>query len=355
MSFLVAPKFLSMPAVGLDISADAARFIELEIHGKGMRVSRYATRKFPEGFIEKGQVHENQKLKDSIAALASEYKLSFANISLPEEQAYLVNIEIPRMDVSGVRDAIEFRLEEYIPISGADAVFDYVVADAGSRNKETMDVIVSALPRVVIDEYFQLFKGTGITPKSFEFESQAMARAIIPKGDHGTFLVVDIGKVVTDVFVCVNGIVQFSASLDIGGHFLTQAIEKTLNISYEEAESLKAKHGLVSGSKVQGLYEAMLPIVGDLRARLMRHYSYWQTHHGDKAGGNIEYIYITGGGANLKGLSEYIAAGIDVRVEIANPWVNVATFEEYVPPLTMSESHGYATAIGLALRNTTGE
>lgn len=344
-----------MPAVGLDISADAVRFIELEPFGKGLRVAQYATKKFSELVIEKGQVHESKELKDAIAELAREYKLSFANVSLPEEQAYLVSIEIPRMDVSGIRDAIEFRLEEYIPISGADAVFDYVVADSGGPHKETMEIVVSALPRVIVEQYFELFKDTGVTPKSFEFESQAMARAIIPKGDRGTFLVVDMGKVVTDVFVCVNGSVRFSASLDIGGHFLTQAIMKTLNVSYEEAEALKSKHGLVGGGKVEGLYDAMLPIVDDLRARLMRHYSYWQTHHGENTGGNIEYIYLTGGGANLKGLGEYIAAGIDVKVEVANPWVNVATFEDYVPPLTAAESHGYATAIGLALRNTSRE
>lgn len=341
-----------MPAVGLDISADAARFIELEVSKGVMHVSRYATRRFSDGPIGKGQFRENKKLKDAITSLSKEYKLSFANVSLPEEQAYLVNIKIPRMDSSEVRDAIEYRLEEYIPISSADAIFDYVIVDANGHHKDTMDVVVSALPRSVVDEHFEMFNDTGITPRSFEFESQAMARAIIPKGDNGTFLVVDIGKIVTDVFVCANGIVQFSASLDIGGHFLTQSIAKTLGVSYEEAESLKTKHGLVSGAKVEGLYEAMLPVVSDLRTRLMRHYSYWQTHHGEKSGGNIEYIYITGGGANLKGLSEYIAAGIDVRVEVANPWVNVASFEESVPPLTLSESHGYTTAIGLALRNT---
>ena len=90
MSFFIAPKFLSMPAVGLDISADAARFIELEPSGKGLRVPRYATKKFPEMIIEKGKVHGNKKLKDAITELASEHKLSFANVSLPEEQAYLV-------------------------------------------------------------------------------------------------------------------------------------------------------------------------------------------------------------------------------------------------------------------------
>jgi Tfp pilus assembly PilM family ATPase len=79
---------------------------------------------------------------------------------------------------------------------------------------------------------------------------------------------------------------------------------------------------------------------------------YWQTHHGEKVGGNIESIYLTGGGANLKGIAEYIAMGVDVQVKTANPWVNVCSFEQYIPPLTMRQSHGYSAAIGLALRDS---
>jgi len=278
---------------------------------------------------------------------------SFANISLPEEQAYLANMRIPRVPPEEVRGAIEFHLEEHVPISVMDAIFDYVVvSEAGEHHKDTMDVVVSVLPRVVVDEYLEIFHGTGITPTAFEFESQAMARAIIPRGDNGTFLVVDIGKMVTDIFVAAHGVVQFSASLDIGGHYLTQAVEKALKLTYDEADALKVKYGLVGGVKEEGLRDAIMPVMNDLRTRLLRHYGYWQTHHGEKVGGNIEAVYLTGGGANLKGITEYLALGLDVQVKVANPWVNVLSFDDYIPPITLHESHGFTAAIGLALRNT---
>ena len=353
MSFFSAPKFLSMPAVGLDISADAVRFIELEQRGDRLEVSRHASRNFPLGIIAEGHVQDKKRLQDVIAALAYEYKLSFANVSLPEEQAYLANMRIPRVAPSEIRDAIELSLEEHVPISGADATFDYIVVGEGSgaQRKDSMDVVVSVLPRSAVEGYLEIFHGTGVTPKAFEFESQAMARAIIPKGDNGTFLVADIGKMVTDIFVAANGVVQFSASLDIGGHNMTQAIEKALKVTYDEAEALKVKHGLIGGAKEEELRVAMLGVVSDLRTRLLRHYSYWQTHHGDKVGGNIETVYLTGGGANLRGIAEYLGMSLDVKVRIANPWVNVCSFEDYVPPLSAHESHGYSAAIGLALRN----
>ena len=348
-----APKFLAMPAVGLDISADAVRFIEFEKRGDDLVVSRYATRNFPLGIVApEGNVREPEKLQEVITLLTQEYKLSFANVSLPEEQAYLANIQMPRVPLSEVRDAVELHLEEYVPISGADATFDYVVVgEEGNKRKEMMDVVVSVLPRTVVEEYLEIFRGTGITPKAFEFESQAMARAIIPRGDNGTFLVVDIGKMQTDVFVVAHGTVQFSASLDIGGHYLTQAIEKALSVSYDEAEAQKVEHGLIGGGKAAGIYEAMLPVMADLRTRLLRHYSYWQTHHGEKVGGNIECIFLTGGGANLKGIAEYLAVGLEVKVRLANPWANVTSFKNYIPPLSSRESHGYTAAIGLALRD----
>lgn len=357
MSFFTTPDFLSMPAVGLDISADALRFIEFTKNKKGgLMIARHGKMNFPMGTIAEGSIRDKKKLQEAIAALAKEHKLTFANIALPEEQAYLANIRIPRVPLSEVHDTIELHLDEHVPISGSDAIFDFVVVGENpEKTKDMMDVVVSVLPRTVVDEYVEIFSGTGITPKAFEFESQAMARAIVRHGDNGTFMVIDIGKMVTDIFVAANGVVQFSASLDIGGHYLTQAIEKKMKVTYEEAEELKVKHGLLSGEKGDGATSAMVPVVTDLRNRLIRHYSYWQTHHGDKIGGDIERIYVTGGGANLRGVTEYLGMGLDVGVFVANPWVNVCSFDTYIPPLTLHESHGYTAAIGLALRNTFSE
>lgn len=342
-----------MSAVGLDISADAVRFIELEAGKGGLVVSRFATRNFPLGVISGGHIEDKKKLTEAIAGLAREHKLSFANVALPEEQGYLANIRIARVTPKEVRDAVELRLEEYVPIPANDAIFDCVVVDdPANHRKETLDVVVSALPRAVIAEYLDVFRETGVTPTAFELESGAMARAVISRGEKGTFLVADIGKMMTDVFVVAQGTVQFSASLDVGGHALTKAIERMMSVPFEEAETLKMKYGLTGGEKEKAVRDAVLPVVFDIRTRLLRHYTFWQTHHGEKVGGNIECVYLTGGGANLKGIEEYLASGLDARVTTANPWVNVNTFENYIPELTIEESQGYAAAIGLALRNT---
>jgi type IV pilus assembly protein PilM len=342
-----------MPAVGLDISDDAVRFMELTQHGKHLEVARYATRNFPLGVVHDGHVRDKKKLQETIVSLAREFKLTFANVALPEEQAYLVNMRIPKVAPGAIRETIELRLEENVPISGAEAIFDFVVigGDKEVKEKDQIDVVVSVLPHLAVEEYLSIFHNTGIIPRAFEFESQAMARALIPHNENGTYMVADIGKMVTELFVVARGVVQFSASLDVGGHFLSQSIERALKVSHEEAEVLKVKYGIILNNESKQIHEAMAPAVQDLRVRFMRHYSYWQTHHGDKVGGNIEHVYLTGGGANLKGLPEFLASQLDVEVSIGNPWVNIAPFSTYVPPISLRESQGYSAAIGLALRN----
>lgn len=344
-----------MPSVGLDISDDTVRVLELAPSKTGFMVARYESRKFSLGVVEGGQIMDRQKLKDAISVLATDMKLSHANVSLPEEQAYLANLKIPKVDRSEVRGAIELQLEEHVPIAANEAIFDYIIVDNPEVEKKGyMDVVVSVISRGVVDEYMEVFSGTGITPLSFELESQSMARAVVPYGDIGTFMVVDIGKVATAIFVVGKGVVQFAASVEIGGDDITHAIEKQFSVEYAEAERRKMKDGIIGNQGNNGLYQSILPVISELRSRINRHYLYWQSHKEEKFGGDIERVILCGGASNLRGLPEYLAMGLEVGVEVANPWVNVDEFENYIPPIPFRESLAYVTAIGLA-RGAVGE
>jgi type IV pilus assembly protein PilM len=300
-----------------------------------------------------GRVVDAGRLKESIAVLAKEFHLSFANISLPEEQAYIANIRIPRVPEHEVRSVLELKLEEHVPIPGSQAVFDYVLARSGGGSRDYLDTVVSVLPMEVIEQYTEIFRGSGVTPLGFELESQAIARSVIKWSDLGSFMVVDIGKTVTSIFVIARGVVQFGASIDMGGQYLTDAIKKKFSVEESAAEDMKAKHGIIASKQKPELWDAMAHVIGDFREKIAQHYSYWQTHHGEKFGGAIERIYLSGGGANLKGLSEYLALGLSTPVHVANPWVNINTFERYIPPIDQHDALSFSVAIGLALREYT--
>lgn len=347
MSILSAPKFLTMPAVGLDISSDSVRFIELEPYRGHFKVARFGEATLLSGIVQGGTIHDPIALSKVVGELAHEHHLTMANIALPEEQAFLAHMEFPRVPLRDVGTAVEVHLEEYVPVPPSEVIYDYVITD--SDDEDMTSVIASVLPQKIVDQYLEIFRDTSIIPKSFEFQSHAMARALFTKNDRGAYMGIDIGKDITNVFIVRDGIVYFSAILDIGGDTLTNAIVRKLGMPFAEAENMKARHGLVGGAEGGALRDAMLPVLEDLRSRILRHFAFWQSRNATVAA--IERVLLTGGGANLKGMTEYLGQGVRVPMLVANPWINVCDFTEYVPDIPLHAAHGYTAAIGLALRN----
>jgi len=89
--------------------------------------------------------------------------------------------------------------------------------------------------------------------------------------------------------------------------------------------------------------------------QIKRYLSYYQTHasheHLLPDGKGVAKILLCGGGANLKGLPEFLNTYFKIPVEIGNPWINILPEpQKEVLELPLEKSLSYATALGLALR-----
>jgi len=341
-----------MPAAGLDITDHRVRFLEFVRGNKGLVVQRYGEMKIPTGVIVAGRIKRVDELKKILTSFARKYRLEFVRASLPEERAYLVKMHIPNVADEEIRDTIAFQLEEYVPVPAGEAVFDYTVVGDSKEHEGQVEVAVSVLPHKEVAEYVGMFEGTGIKPMSFEIEAQAVARAVIPTGDLGTYMLLDFGGTRTGIFIVSGGVVRFTSTIDVGSDMITRALEKQFSISTEEAERIKNENGVTRRAADQEFFQAVMSSVSILRDEVNKLFVYWHTHREDedsKKENKIEKIYISGGGANLKGLSEYLSASLRTKVSVANPWVNVNSFEEYIPSILHRHALGYASVIGLAL------
>ncbi len=349
--FSPPPQFLQMPAVGLDISDIAMRFVELVEKRKGFVIGRFGDHAIPRGVIESGEVKKPDALREIFKDIKKEYNLEFVSVSLPEEKAYLFELKLPLMKYDNIRGAIELVLEEHVPMSASEVLFDY---DVVNESESSINVSVSVAARSLVDGYLEAFTDTGITPVAFEVESHSVARSIVPEGDTGTYMTVDFGRTRTGIAIISEGVVQFTSTVQVGGGSLTDVISKNLKISYDEAEKIKHEQG-ISGEKVNDEVSlAMMSAVSILRDEIKRHQDYWQEHTDDygKKRHSIEKIYLCGGDSNLAGFVSYLASGLAVPVELANTMVNVNTLDEYIPEISFNDSLRYATALGLSLRRS---
>lgn len=347
--FSPPPQFLQMPAVGLDISDAAMRFAELVEKRKGLVIGRFGERPIPRGVIESGEVKKPADLRAVFSDIQKVYKLEFVSVSLPEEKAYLFELHIPSMKYNDIRGAIELVLEEHVPLSAGEALFDY---DIVKEDESTMSISVSVVPRSLVDGYLEAFEGSGITPVAFEVEAHSVARAIVPEEDKGTYMTVDFGRTRTGIAIVSEGAVQFTSTVPVGGGSLTDAIAKNLKVSYEEAEKIKHEKGISGENGNEEISLALMSTVSILRDEINKHQMYWQGHVDDygKKRPMIQKIYLCGGDSNLTGFASYLASGLTSPVELANAMINVNTLDEYIPEISFNDSLRYATAFGLALR-----
>lgn len=343
------PAYLTTPAVGIDVSDLSIKYVLLR-HG-AQRIQLAACGKFdlPLGTVENGEVKDAATLTKIAARVRESVGIPFAHLALPEEHAYLFQMEVEEGAHSEMVPVIEFHLKENVPVGAEEAAFDYALI--GVREGR-MIANVSVYPSNILTQYVDTFTAAGFRLLSAEIEGQATARALLDPADTGTTLIVDIGRNQASLSISHAGTVVFTANLETGGDLFTRAIAQGIDVSFQEAERLKREHGFRDTKANSGVYKALVPLVGALRDAIKKHLMYWHMHTSTLGAiQEIARVVLVGGSASTVGIPEYLAAELETPVEKGNVWRNVLSFEECIPGVHAANSIEYATAIGLALRS----
>lgn len=350
---LPPPRFLTLPAVGVDISDSSMKYVALE--GSARTDATHSLRLWgditiPDGAVHRGEVNDIEKLTGALREFREKTGASFVRVSLPEERAYLFETQIKRDVPAGeVRNTLEFRLEENVPIPPREVFFDYEVLPQ-HNGERTAQVVVVAYARDTIVKYHEACVAAGLVPLSFEVEAQAMARASVSRDQAGTVMVVDFGKTRTGVGIVTNGVLMYTSTIDIGGANLSVAMRKVLGERPEdELTTIKNTQGLIRGVDDVRVHDAVLSAVSVIKDELAARMQYWHAKETPHETRRIAKVVLCGGSVNLKGLPEYLRETLGVPAERANVWTNVFSLDTTVPPIEKRFSYGYATAIGLAL------
>jgi len=348
--FFPVPHFLVVPCFGLDIGEESIKFIELIDTENGLTVGRHGERPIPADIIESGKIKNPKRMEEILSLLRVEVGIKSVRVSLPEEQVYLFKLGLPKEGLVSIRESIELALEEHIPVQAPEAIFDYEILN---QDDEGLEVQVAAIQKNVIEAYLSVFKNSGIKVQSFELEAQAIARAVVKKGDNETYMIVDFGEKRTGIFIVSRGVVMFTSTLDMGGGMLTAMIAKNFSITLQEAEKMKRQYGLERNTPNKELFSVLLNSVSILRDEVVKHFLYWHTHKDEMGKDNpeIKKIILCGGDSNLIGLSDYLSMSIKHSVEMANVWVNIVNTDNHVPDINFKQALSLAAALGLALRN----
>jgi len=334
---------LNPPSFGLDFSDRSIKIVFLKKKRNSIIISSWNEIEIDSGIIELGVIKNEKALINFIIKAISEskgnkLKTKHVIASLPEERSFLQIIQIPKMTENEIRSTINYQIENYIPLSVNEVYIDFEILGPTENNSESLNVLINAIPKEIIDPYVTCLKESNLQPKALEIESQAIVRSLIKNGyTKEPTLIVDIGKNRTSLAIFFKNSLQFTFSFSFSSEQITEKIKSVSKVTSEKAEEIKKDEGL-SNEIIKDFIEILLK-------EIKKHTDFYETHSSNKK--PISKIILCGGGSELKGIHDYIQNALKINTEIGNPLINLG----FIPEEIKNKALRFTTAIGLALRN----
>jgi len=350
---------LKFNTFGLDLSDFSAKIVKLEKKNGKYIFSFFGNFKIEKGLIAQGVIKDEENLVKNLEKGLKEIKANKINtkyvvLCLPEEKNLSQIIEMPDLPKEDLEKALLFEIENYVPFSVGEIYFDFIKLP--SEKEKKCNVLISAYERKIVDSYFRVLKKINLEPIVFEPEILSLGRLIPASNDF--VLIIDLGETKTNFGVFFKGLLRFSSSSPFSSSLLTETISKELGLPFEEAEKLKRTLGLEESillkyetkesifKKERGkIFDALVVCLSDLLDQIKRILSYFESLNPNF---KIKKIFLSGGGALLKGLKEFIQLQTEIETEILNPLLVLPLFKE--PKISFEEIVKYSCAIGLAKR-----
>ena len=342
--------------VGLDIGDSSIKVAELKDLGKGrgFQLSKLGAEPLSAEAIIDGAIMDSQLVIETIKRLFHRLKIKNNQVAtaLSGHSVIVKRISLPVMSAAELSESIHWEAEQYIPFDIDDVNLDYQILEGSSLSGEgNMDVLLAAAKKDKIGDYSSVITQAGLQPIAVDIAAFALQNAFEANYEfesHQIVALCDIGAAVSSISVLHGGTSVYWRDLNIGGNAYTDAIQKELNLSAEQAERLKR------GEEMDGIpYERVLPILSsvneDVGTEIQKTLDFFkQISATDES---LDRLYLTGGSAQVIHLKDALGQRLHTQVEILNPFRRIQPSGREVSPDVLNDMTPTASvAVGLALR-----
>jgi type IV pilus assembly protein PilM len=249
---------------------------------------------------------------------------------------------------------VRLAAEQYIPFDINEVNIDFSVlpsSEAAGDTQGEMSIILVAAKKDKINELTELVKGAGLLPLVMDVDAFAienMHAINYPVSQDDTTALVNIGASVMNINIIRGGTSLFTRDIPIGGNRYTEAIQREIGLSYEEAEETK-KGERSAGNNQAAVTTVVDSVNAEVASEIARTIDYFKSTMPDA---DVQQVLLCGGGAQVKGLVPQLRDRMQAVVEVANPFGEIDTSGTGFDQSTLAELAPLAAVgVGLALRS----
>lgn len=258
-------------------------------------------------------------------------------VSLVEDPfACLQQILVPQMPAGELPGAIQWELQRYLAVAPEETLIDYEpIGEVEISGAKKLKLLAAAVPTETIKEHLALLAQAKLTPTQLTLPAAAtvawMGGIHRATGDAPTAILI-IGERFSEFLVAREGTFLFSRKIPVAGGDVTRGITGTLMtdqgqmaLTPAEAEMVKRSHGFpltsssqmvtkgISGTQLMAMMRGSLE---RLTVEVERSLAFYGESMGNAP---VSELILVGGGANLKGLPEWLQTRLGIRVTLPNP------------------------------------
>jgi type IV pilus assembly protein PilM len=338
--------------VGLDIGSSAVKVVELKEMGKGRgyQLQNVGIEPLSPEAIVDGAIMDAGLVIEAIQKALGGRKVKAADvaIALSGHSVIIKKISIPATSEEELAEVIPWEAEQYIPFDVEDVNLAYQVLKGGGSDGN-MDVLLVAAKKDKIHDYTSVVTQAGRNPVLVDVDVFALQNCFEMNYDadesEGVALV-NVGASTTNVAIVKGATSIFWRDISVGGNHYNDALRKEMNITFEQAETLKRGQSVdgVAPDKLPAILASVNDFIG---GEIQKTIDFFKN---TTPGESIARMVLAGGSARVPHLRESLAERFGVAVEPLNPF-NRVQIGKGISPETLDElSPSVSIAVGLASR-----
>jgi len=397
--------------LGLDLGSKFIKVAEVNAKGGELELLSAGILPTPSGLFSGDTIIDPQGAAEIIKALLQQVGVHTNKvvISAKGQTSVVVRIiEVPKMREEELADAMRWEIERHVPFAATGAVtMDYAPLQSMDTipDEGTGEVLMAVAEEGLIKALVDTVELAGLEPVAIDIEPLALGRCYVSKDQElrdKTIAILQMGARSSELTVIGQDNPRLTRTLTIGGNNITSAIGNALGVSDEEAEKIKKRYAAIFPEKLgvssfaptpttpppaeeespffpfssayelppeeetpppqrvereapaeekelsESVFEAILPILGDMVNELRRSFEYIRSRAGEM---EIEKMIVSGGGALIKNINKFFQQELAIPVEIGDSLKGMK-INPRLSPLYLNEiSPLLAVAIGLAIRD----
>lgn len=334
---------------GLDIGTNAVRVVQLARAGSGWSLVHYGYTPIDSKISVGDSPEAKRRLGEAIMTAIGQAGIRTSNVAigLPSSKTFSTVIDVPKVSDQELKAMMKYQIDQYVPISLDEAEVDWALLGDSLRSQNQYEVLLTSTAKTYAEERLEFVEGLGLNVVAEEPDPIAMVRALVPLDVQDARLILDMGENSTDLAVVYGGMPRLIRTIPTGISSLVRAAVQNLSIQDDQARQFILKFGLAPDRLDGQVLRAIDSVLDNFASEITKSVKFFQTRYPNAA---VSGILLSGFGAMIPQLDNYITTKSGVQSVLANPWQRIQVSQSHQQQLAAVAAE-FATAVGLAQRS----